>query len=1584
MRIFLVCLCLLTPFAALAQSDNSDRGFIQGILEDALSAPGRSVRIEGFSGALSSRATIDEITVTDPDGVWVTARGVALDWNRSALLRGQVIIEEISIEELLLPRKPLPAEGETPSPEASGAFSLPELPVSVDIAEMRIDRMVVGETVFGQAAEVMFTGSAKLAGGAGETALEIKRLDRDGSFTIAGAFDNESRALVLDLDLVEPADGIAANLLGLPGKPSVALSVKGDDPLSDFTATVLLATDGQERLTGEVSLLSDDDGTARFAADLGGDLAPILAPQYAEFLGDAVQLRAEGARAADGAFDLSQLQLKAAALSLDGAARVGADGWPETFALDAVIAPPESNTVVLPLPGAATSVEGVTLSASFNAAAGDVWAITGEARGFSQERLRIETVGFDGEGEISRENQSVTGALDLNSDGIAPVDAALAEAIGTALRGALKFGWAKGAPLRLREVDLSGADYGLTGMITVSGLEGETPITVTPDLVLSALDLTRFAEISGLALAGSAKLDVSGRAEPVTGVIDLKLDGSTRALGLGIAQVDPLLAGDGVLTLGITRDETGLTADPLLIRTDHARIEGIAQLRTGASTAEITASVPDLSRIAAGFDGAADVTATLVQVDETWTIEADASLPGATRATWRGTLRGNGTDALAVAGRLEAAVGQLAAFSAIAGRDLAGAVNLTVEGGADILAKTFDVTASGATQSPRFGVPLAEGFLQGRTSFDVAAAGAVGGQIDIRTAVIEGPQINAKLSGGFGPQTGDLAFDVTLADLGLALPELPGAANLTGTVVRREGVWAIDTDARLPGDTGASFVGTVAGDGTTALEIAGRLEAQVAQLSAFSPLAGRDLAGSAEVVIEGRGDVVAKSFDLIATGATQSPKFGVPMAEGLLRGRTSFDISAVGQIGSDITIRNALIDGQQLQATASGAFGPETGRLALDVAVVNLGVVLPGLPGPARLNGTADRQAGVWTVVADANLPGDTGASFRGTVAGDGATALDIDGRIEAQVARLSAFAPLAGRPLSGAVSLTAEGQIAVLDGAFDITASGSASNPGFGVPAIEPLLRGTSQFDLSIARAANGAISIRNVMLDASGIDANVSGSFGDNSGSVTYRVSLPNLGLVVPDLPGPASVSGTAQQQGDSWQINAAGTGPGGIELSVRGRAAQDGSRLDLTTSGLVPLALANRQLSGQALSGFVRFDLAVNGPPALSSVSGRLSLADARLALPAQGLSVDGISGQVDLAGAQARVAIGGTLSSGGQLRITGPVALAAPFNADLTAELINVTLRDESLYEVLLGGRITMTGPLTGGARIGGAINLETAEMRIPDLGPSYSALDGLRHINPPADVRQTLRYAGLEQVETRRGSGPSYPIDLVVNAPNRLFVRGRGLDAELGGRLRLTGTTTNIVPVGSFSLIRGRLDLLGRRLDVTQGEVILRGSFDPIIAFEATTQVDDVAITLRIEGLASAPELTVTSVPELPQEEALSLFLFGRDVTSISPFQAVQLAAAIRTLTGQGGLGLTGTLREGLGVDDLDIGTDAEGNTEARVGKYLSENIYTDVTVSSDGTSEINLNLDLTPDVTVRGRVGSDGDTGIGIFYERDY
>jgi translocation and assembly module TamB len=277
--------------------------------------------------------------------------------------------------------------------------------------------------------------------------------------------------------------------------------------------------------------------------------------------------------------------------------------------------------------------------------------------------------------------------------------------------------------------------------------------------------------------------------------------------------------------------------------------------------------------------------------------------------------------------------------------------------------------------------------------------------------------------------------------------------------------------------------------------------------------------------------------------------------------------------------------------------------------------------------------------------------------------------------------------------------------------------------------------------------------------------------------------------------------------------------------------------------------------------------------------------------------------------------------------------------------------------------------------------------VPSTGlGAAGGLEGLRHVSEPADVHATRARAGLLDTAAGdgAGSGRPYPLDLRISAPQRLFIRGRGLDAELGGELRLQGTTANVVPSGSFNLVRGRLDILGKRLTLSEALLQLQGDFDPFISILASNDDGEIVSSVKIEGQATDPKITFVSQPELPQEEVLSHLLFGRDLTSLSAFQAAQLASAVATLAGKGGDGIIGKLRKGFGLDDLDVSTDAQGDTTLKAGKYISSKAYTEIEVDQNGQAKINLNLDLSKTVTLRGSVGGEGETSIGIFKEKDY
>ena len=142
-RYLLIAAAASFASVAWAQTEDEDKGYLTTLIEDNLSGGGRDVNIVGFAGALSSEATIEEMTIADVDGVWLTLSDVVLTWNRGALLRGAIDVEQLRAAQITVARPPI-TEDAGPTPEAQ-PFALPELPVSVTLGALEIDQISLTE-----------------------------------------------------------------------------------------------------------------------------------------------------------------------------------------------------------------------------------------------------------------------------------------------------------------------------------------------------------------------------------------------------------------------------------------------------------------------------------------------------------------------------------------------------------------------------------------------------------------------------------------------------------------------------------------------------------------------------------------------------------------------------------------------------------------------------------------------------------------------------------------------------------------------------------------------------------------------------------------------------------------------------------------------------------------------------------------------------------------------------------------------------------------------------------------------------------------------------------------------------------------------------------------------------------------------------------------------------------------------------------------------------------------------------------------------------------------------------------------------
>lgn len=1590
----IVASAVIVSAPIVAQTPDADRGYLQALLEDNLSGAGRDVRIVGFAGALSSQATIDELTIADDQGVWLTLRGITLDWSRASLLRGVISVAELSADEILLPRLPQGGD-DLPNPEAT-PFSLPDLPVSVQIDLLNIARVSLGAPVMGIAADVSLNGSASLAGGEGAADLTVERLDgATGTLDLTGSFVNETSMLSLDLSLVEGPDGLLATLTGLPDGPPLALSVQGAGPLDDFAADLGLSTDNVDRLTGRVTLAAlpaDAPAPGRaFDVGLSGDVRPLLTEENRAFFGPDLTLAISGDTFEDGRLVIDTLDLASEAVRLQGNIALGSDKWPEIIALNGRLGLSDGSAVLLPVPGVDTRVNAVDLNVGYNAATGERWTAAFEIDALERADLSLTRAAINGSGALTRGDGTAFGGLngqfDIAADGLAPADPALAAAIGDALNGIIALSWSENAPLDITNLALRGDDYALNGTMSVSGITGDFNPSITADLQVQAQDLSRFSAIAGRPLGGAADVAVVGDVAPLSGTFDATVSGSARNVTTGIPQADAVLAGDAVLRIDIVRDTTGVLLRDLTLNSPAAEISAEGVLRTGATAARFNALLRDAALVEPSLSGPVRVDGTLDQADTTWTLTTTASGPGGTAFDGRvsAPLVDGAPGRITATGSIS--IDALSPFSTLAGRQLGGGFDLSGTGAFEPDTQFFNARLTGDMRDIRTGIPEADSLLRGPGQITLDASRDSGGII-LRNLDLSTNAASITGRGVLADQNSSAEFDASLVNTAVIAPGLTGPARLTGTLTQTGNDYLLNARGNGPGgvalsgDVTATIIDRVLG------EIRGAGSLRATDLDAYAALAKRPLDGGLNITGAGSFDPATKYFSAAANGTTQDLKTGIAQADGLLTGSGILNIDA-SRDADGITIRTLEFETDAAAVNADGTIRNSGSVASFDAQLKDTALIVPGLNGSARATGTLTQSGDDYTVDATASGPG--GLAFGGEIVAnvsDGTPGL-IRGSGQVSADSIAPYGALAGRPLRGSFDFGGSGQFDMRDQSFAAKLQGSAQDPRSGIAEADKLIAGRTTLTLDVARGADGAITIRTFDLANPQVSADASGRYGGAATAVDFNARLANLAMFVPGFAGPVTARGSARAAGSDYRIDTALTGPGGISTQVDGTVAPDASRANLGITGAAALALANPFLEPNLLTGQASFDLRLNGAPGLDALSGTVSTSGATFVIPAARQSLSDINARIGLAGGRATLDVDAGVTNGGRIGVTGPVSLSAPFNGDLAIALRKIVAAEPGLFETTLNGDLTLQGPLASTARLAGAIRLGDVEVRVPSTtGGVAGSSFALTHINEPAASRQTRARAGLlgpDEAGGRGGGGrANYPLDVLIQAPQRIFIRGRGLDAELGGELRLGGTLQNIVPLGRFDLVRGRLDILGQRIALSEASIVLQGNLNPVIRVVAETQRDDVTIQFLITGPVSEPEVTISSSPELPEDEVLAMLLFGRDITEISAFQALRIAAAVNTLVGSSGTGIVDKLRMSFGVDDLDVDTAADGTTELRVGKYLTENIYTDVTVGADGGSSINLNLQVTPNITARGSAGSDGNTGLGIFFERDY
>ncbi len=1385
------------------------------------------------------------------------------------------------------------------------------------------------------------------------------------------AVDGRGDAFASGIDVVDrllgPAVHIAATLRDAPAGLAVSdLAVEGAQATLGGSAT--LAGDTIDAtLTGRVAdlgaLASGTTGEASIEARVSGTLS---APNV-----DATVTVAEGTVAGQAIADAS--------VRIEGTPAEA--GWQGTLTLGGTLAD-------LPLTGTATAITA--------------------GGGVSFPAIDLTVLGNRITGALAANPDGLlSGTLDIDGTNLETLAAlAAVDATGTATARAT---FTSEAERQTIAATFAARDLAVEG-VSVAQADGEVRI----DDAFGAPTIAGRADLGTMAV-GTFAIDTAAISASVEDGVT-SFEASAAGPDLTLRGTGNLATEPGTTTVRLATLEGtafGLPVDlaapaDITIADGVTRLSGVALAAGGGQLTAEGAVSPNLDlRVTADNVAASFLNAVVPDLDASGTITANATVTGtpdspafAWTANWADlalpAMDGIGLPPLAVTAHGEGT----AVSTSVMAEATGGGLTLRADGTVPFDGSATDIAVTGEARGVDLGQPLLARLLYGETTLSANVATGENGRIAITDLAIEGSGLDATGSLTLQGDTIDANVDGRIADLALLAEQSSGEATfnarITGSTARPDvSATVVVPDGTMLGQpvdgASVSFTGAPTEDGgwDGALTLGG----------AF---AGHPLSGTAQATLADTGGLSLPDVDLRVGENRITGAIGRTPA-GLLEG--SLDVSA-----PNLTSLAALAL-VEATGTAQGrvVFTPDGGRQSVSLSVNGQNISMPsvalaridaeaqvedafGVPmvrGRAEASGLVAGDVRIDTATVTASVV-DGATQFEATARGPDLNLSGAGSLANDDGAQVIAISRLSGSAFGFPVDIASPATVRMAEGETRI--SGVSLSVGGGRVAAEGTIASEIALDVTVTNVAGAFLNRFAADLDASGTisgSARVTGT--PQAPRIAWRIDWAGFNVAAARNAGvPAmALAASGVASGTATTVDASLAG-GGVSLTVTGNVPFSGPGLQVRAQGTAPLALLTADSGGDlAVDGTTRIDLTVNGSTASPAINGTFDIVNARVADASDGIGVSGLNGRIQFDGRTARVQqLTGNLTQGGELVVAGTIGVdpGSGFPADITIRVRNGRYLDGTMINANFNADLTLRGPVLGGATIAGTVDLGRTEILLPESfggGPPIT-VDHIYVAPGFVPPMQTLQRPGAPP-PTSRGSS-DFNLNLTVNSTNVIYVRGFGLDAELGGSIRVEGTTGDPRPIGGFEMRRGRIEVLGQRFDFDRGILTFQGDMDPVLDFAAVTTTADITATVMVTGPARDPEISLSAVPDMPEEEIISRLLFGRSIGSLSAFQTVRLVDAIAEFSGAYGRdgGIFARVRRTVGLDDLDIDQNAAGGTTITVGKQISDKVHVGVQTETNGSSRITLDVDLTRNLKAQIEGGANGGGSVGLTFEKEY
>jgi len=1095
------------------------------------------------------------------------------------------------------------------------------------------------------------------------------------------------------------------------------------------------------------------------------------------------------------------------------------------------------------------------------------------------------------------------------------------------------------------------------------------PDGATSDLAFSAVagDPDRFVALAPGVDWTSVKLEGSLKGALATPTVAARLDAQgLKGAGYGADTVAADLrttpAAGGALNVVLDAQADGLSASDTKVRSALGRTAQVhvTAVKPASGDPALTAFTAELAALSARFTGTASASAA------------------------KGTLHLERLD--------------LAAFGPLAGRPLAGTARLDADvTGADGF-RQLALKLSGATEGIKTGIPAVDGIFgaTSRLAGTLERAGESAFAVENLTLAATG--FDLKVDGTMSTRVADLKAQASLDDLKRVDPRLSG--RLETTAAFSGTLDALGVAARISVPDGAAMGQKIEGL-ALAVDARGLTGLPAGSFKLDGRIAGKPATGGGAFALADLGAARLDNLDLSIGSVTARGNLGRG-ADGLFNGQLALaaanlaDLSALAltELGGQLDARVDLgvADGRQTVAVNASADNVRAAGSSVGSARIALTVTDP--TGQPVLDGTAaltNVDAGVAipranlvaraagrssTVTLDAQVNGADVSAAASVNYQDATSRVRLDRlNVSRGTASIATSAPANITIADGTVTLD---RLALRSGAGTATVAGSAGER-------LDLSVDIRALPLALAELAAPGLNLGGTLSGT----ARVRGTPAQPEGPYDLQISR----LTTPDLAGagagPFDIRSAGQLGGGRVTTRTTVSGPNLSNLTINGSAPLGAGDLDLAIRGGVDLRIANASLAamGSQLTGMMTIDATVRGTAAAPRAGGTVRISNARYNDGANGILLDNIQGVIT--GTDRTVTINSLTArtpNGGSVSARGSVGLdpAANFPGRLEVNMQNAGLVNSELIRLVAEGRIALEGQFTNGPRLTGRLVIRAMDVNIAERPPAGVQALSVRDVNDRRG-RNAARATRPSAQRERGAAAAGIGLDLTVAAQNNIFVRGMGMEAELGGQIHVTGTSRSPITDGGFEMRRGQFDVLGRRLNFTRGKITFTGSTDPDLDFIAETTANDITARILVTGPASKPEITFASTPTLPQDEVLSRLLFGRSAGALTAGQTLQVAQAMAQFSSGGG-GVVNQMRRSLGLDSLEVGTNAAGTGgQVGLGRRINDRIYMGVKQgTTPGSSQVTVDVDVTKNIRLQAATGADGSTSVGVGAQWDY